>query len=199
MLKYRKIADNELILRARAGETSAEDALASRYLHVVYAYAHAHRDLISSIDREDIIQEVLIGLIESIRLFDPMMEVSFKTFAMQCIRNRMISAIKSASRLKHTPLNKSVSFDYLDESSNTLQSAYYDSFSRRTEEQVLAREREEEILIDNSKHLSQFERDVLDVYLRGMSCKEIAERMDCPEKSINNAVQRIRKKVMRDE
>ena len=81
-------------------------------------------------------------------------------------------------------MNKSVSFDYLDESSNTLQSAYYDSFSRRTEEQVLAREREEEILIDNSKHLSQFERD---------------ERMDCPEKSINNAVQRIRKKVMRDE
>lgn len=198
MLKYRKIADNELILRARSGESSAEEELAYRYLHLVYAYAESH--LSPGIDREDIIQEGLIGLVSAIRHFDPATEVSFKTYAMQCIRNRMISAIKSASRLKHTPLNQSVSFDrLLDEVPNTLHSAYYDSFSRRTEDQVLAREREEEILIDNSKHLSQFERDVLDVYLKGMSCKEIAEKMDCPEKSINNAVQRIRKKVMRDE
>jgi len=151
-------------------------------------------------DSEDLIQEGMIGLLSAIRRFDPCMDVSFRTYAVQCIRNRIRSAIQSASRLKYTPLNCGVSFeDVLSQEPNTLHSALYDSFSRRTEEQVLAREREEEMLIDSSKLLSHFERDVLEMYLQGMSYKEIAERMGRAEKSIHNAVQRIRRKIMRDD
>lgn len=192
------ISDNELIFRSRNGETEAEEQIAARYGQLVRACARPF--FLVGGDSEDLIQEGMIGLLSAIRRFDPAMSVSFKTYAEQCIRNRIISAVESASRLKHTPLNNGVSFEYLlNEEPNTLHSAYYDSFSRRTEEQVLAREREEEILIDNSKQLSQFERDVLEMYLQGMSCKEIAKRMERTEKSIDNAVQRIRKKIMRED
>lgn len=192
------ISDNELILRSRSGDPDAEEELAVRYSPLVRIYARTY--FLAGGDSEDLIQEGMIGLLSAIRRFDPAMSVSFKTYAEQCVRNRIISAIQSASRLKHTPLNYGVSFEYLlNKEPNTIQAAYYDSFSRRTEEQVLAREREEEILIDNTKQLSQFERSVLKMYLQGLSCKEIAERMDRNEKSIDNAVQRIRKKLMRNE
>lgn len=198
MTHNRMISDTELIRQIRSGAADAEEELAARYGQLVRACARPF--FLTGGDSEDLIQEGMIGLLSAIRRFDPAMSVSFKTYAEQCIRNRIISAIESASRLKHTPLNNGVSFEYLlDEEPNSLHSAYYDSFSRRTEEQVLAREREEEILIDNSKQLSQFERDVLEMYLQGMSCKEIAQRMERPVKSVDNAVQRIRKKLMRDE
>ena len=198
MTQGRMISDNELIVRSRAGDPDAEEELAVRYSPLVRFYSRTY--FLAGGDSEDLIQEGMIGLLSAIRRFDPAMSVSFRTYADQCVRNRIISAIQSASRLKHTPLNYGVSFeDLLNKEPNTIQAAYYDSFSRRTEEQVLAREREEEILIDNTKQLSRFERSVLVLYLQGLSSKEIAERMDRNEKSIDNAVQRIRKKIMRNE
>lgn len=197
MMENTLLPDNELIALSRNGNASAEELLAARYSKLVRICARPF--FLAGGDSEDLIQEGMLGLLSAIRRFDPDMGVSFRTYAEQCIRNRIISAVESASRLKHTPLNNGVSFEYLlNKEPATLHSAYYNSFSRRTEEQVLAREREEEILVDNSKQLSDFERDVLEMYLQGMSSKEIAGRMDRLEKSIDNAVQRIRKKLMRN-
>ena len=166
MTQGRMISDNELIVRSRAGDPDAEEELAVRYSPLVRFYSRTY--FLAGGDSEDLIQEGMIGLLSAIRRFDPAMSVSFRTYADQCVRNRIISAIQSASRLKHTPLNYGVSFeDLLNKEPNTIQAAYYDSFSRRTEEQVLAREREEEILIDNNKQMSRFERSVLALYLQG--------------------------------
>lgn len=198
MMEISLLSDNELISLSREGETTAEEALAGRYAQLVRICARPF--FLAGGDSEDLLQEGMIGLLSAIRRFEPNMSVSFRTYAEQCIRNRIISAVASATRQKHMPLNNGISFEYLlHEEPNSLYSVSMDSFSRRTEEQVLAREQEEEILEGNAKSLSEFERHVLKMYLQGLSCKEIAKQLERPEKSIDNAVQRIRKKIMRSD
>lgn len=194
MSRYSTLSDNHLLAQARAGDTMAEDALAVRYSNLVRVCARSY--FLIGGDREDLIQEGMLGLLSAIRQFDPETGVQFQTYAEQCIRNRLLTAIESASRFKHTPLNNGVSFEcLLRGETSDFRSAYQDSFSRRTEEQVLAKEREEELLLSNTKLLSRFEREVLEMYLQGVSYKEIADRVKKPEKSIDNAVQRIRRKL----
>lgn len=197
MLENDKYTDAELISFSREGNAVAEEALASRYAQLVRVCARPF--FLAGGDSEDLLQEGMIGLLSAIRNFDLNCGVSFRTYAEQCIRNRIISAITSASRQKHNPLNQRISFEYLlNEEPNGLQSPNTD-FTRRTEDQVLAREWEEELLVVNAKQLSRFEREVLVMYLQGLSCKEIAKSLNRPEKSIDNAVQRIRRKIMRDD
>lgn len=197
MLENDKYTDAELITFSREGNAVAEEALASRYAQLVRVCARPF--FLAGGDSEDLLQEGMIGLLSAIRNFDLNCGVSFRTYAEQCIRNRIISAITSASRQKHSPLNQRISFEYLlNEEPNGLQSPNTD-FTRRTEDQVLAKEWEEELLVVNAKQLSRFEREVLVMYLQGLSCKEIAKSLNRPEKSIDNAVQRIRRKIMRDD
>ncbi len=183
-------SDLELIAMARQGNHLAEDELAVRYSKQVRICARPY--FLAGGDSEDLIQEGMLGLLSAIRKFDPAGGTSFKTYAEQCIRNRLISAIESASRLKHNPLNDGVSFEDLVSDEHSVPE---DTFSRQTEELVLVREWEKELFARKAKLLSKLEKKVLGMYLAGMSYKEIAEKLNKPEKSIDNAVQRIRKKI----
>ena len=150
-------------------------------------------------DSEDLIQEGMFGLLSAIREYDPSEGASFKTYAQVCIRRRLSSAVKSASRLKHLPLNDGLSLDYiLSEESQTQIAANPDAFRRTPEEQVLARESKFELYNSFALKLSRLEKDVLSLYLEGLSYEEIADKTGKDVKSVDNAVQRIRRKLARD-
>ena len=195
MFDYAALEDNKLQELAQNGDRSAEEALAARYLRMVRACARPL--FLAGGDSEDLIQEGTFGLLSAIRNFNASDGASFKTYAEHCIRMRLLSAIKSASRLKHIPLNDGISLEQLSEDSGDL-SAFPVGFLRNPEELVLARESKEELDAAFSRCLSRFEVKVLDLYLEGLSYREIAQRLSRDAKSIDNAVQRIRRKLERD-
>ena len=186
--------DNELILLSREGNNTAEDELAKRYIKSVRMCARPY--FLTGGDSEDLIQEGMLGLLNAIRTYDPLGNALFKTYAEQCIRNRIVSAIETAARMKHMPLNQGVSLDDFCDVLSTDSRGYLEQpFYRETEEEVLAKEGTAELSADRQNILSKFEKSVLEMYLQGLSYKEIAQCLNKPEKSIDNAVQRIRKKV----
>ena len=177
MIDYTALEDNQLQQLAAEGDRDAEEALAERYLRLVRACA---RPLF------------LAG-------GDNAAEgTTFRTYAEHCIRMRLLSAIKSASRLKHIPLNDGISLEQLSDDSGADLSAFPVGFLRNPEELVLARESKEELDAAFSRCLSRFEIKVLDLYLEGLSYREIAQRLSRDAKSVDNAVQRIRRKLERD-
>lgn len=186
-------SDNELIHQSRLGDSNAEEELAKRYIKYVRMCARPY--FLAGGDSEDLIQEGMLGLLSAIRNFNPNGNASFKTYAEQCIRNRILSAIESAACFKHFPLNQSVSMENFDEiNSSDLRMIGENVYFRETEEQVLAKESESELFSNRYDLLSKFEKNVLEMYLQGHSYKEIAEILNRTEKSVDNAVQRIRKK-----
>ena len=184
-------SDNELIILARNGDEMAEEILAKRYGKLVRICARQF--FLVGGDGEDLIQEGMLGLLNAIRKFDPMGEASFKTYAERCIRNRLLTAVESANRLKNDPLNRGVSLDVLQTEDDG--GVHSEQLSVRCPEDIII-EREEatEIRAEYKKRLSKFETEVLERYLDGLSYREIAVLMGKTEKSIDNAVQRIRKK-----
>ena len=196
MVNYSKASDNDLQALAVAGDRDAEEALASRYMYLVRACARPM--FLAGGDSEDLIQEGTFGLVSAIRQFSPACDTSFKTFAEHCIRMRLYSAIKSASRLKHFPLNDGVSFEQLSEDPRAPLSAVSEVFRRSPEDLVLARESKEELYNALSNCLSKLESKVLDLFLDGLSYQDIASRLGKDTKSVDNAVQRIRHKLARN-
>ena len=168
---------------------NTEEALVSEYGRLVRACARPY--FLAGGDGEDLIQEGMLGLLAAIRTFDPEKNVKFSTYAEFCIKRRIYSAIRTASGYKHTPLNNYISLESprLDES-NT--SSY---FLRNPEDFVIARESAGEVAGLLYGALSRFESGVLELYLQGMSYAEMAARLGKPNKSVDNAVQRIRKKL----
>ncbi len=194
---YRDMTDNELQQLAVNGDSSAENELAIRYLRLVRICSRPY--FLTGGDSEDLIQEGMMGLLSAIREYKPTLGNSFKSFAELCVKRRLISAVKSASRLKHAFLNDGVSLEeILSEESRTLTAYNVETFSRAPEEQVLARESKNDFMSTFSRYLSRFEVAVLDHYLDGLSYSEIAEICDKPQKSVDNAVQRIRNKLARN-
>ena len=193
---YRQCSDDELIDRLRRGEEPIMDYICDKYKNLVRSKAKSM--FILGADSEDLIQEGTFGLLSAIRRFDPACGVSFKTFAEHCVRMRLLSAIKSASRLKHFPLNDGMSLEELSEDSSTNLSAFSQSFRRSPEDQVLARESKEELYTAFTEQLSRLERKVLSLYLDGLSYKDIAQRLGKEPKAVDNAVQRIRRKLARN-
>ena len=188
-------SDNELIILARNGNEMAEEILAKRYGKLVRICARQF--FLVGGDGEDLIQEGMLGLLNAIRRFDPMGEASFKTYAERCIRNRLLTAGESANRLKNDPLNRGVSLDSLqcEDDGGT----HSEQLSVRCPEDIIIeRERVLEIRAEYKKRLSKFESEVLERYLDGLSYREIAVLMGKSEKSIDNAVQRIRKKFVKE-
>lgn len=185
------LTDEELIAQARTGQKGAEEELAQRYIRLVRICSRPF--FLSGGDSEDLIQEGMLGLLSAIREFDPQKGASFKTYAEICIRNRIQSAIRSASRKKHAPLNDGVSLDeVLSDETQSLGTQY---FQRSPEEQVLARETENEFITAYSQRLSRFESQILSLYLDGLSYQEMAVITRRDVKAVDNAVQRIRKKL----
>lgn len=189
-----RISDPDLLKSAANGSSQAEEMLLSRYSRLVRACSRPL--FLMGGDSEDLVQEGMMGLLSAIRQYDASTKVPFKSYAELCINRRLYSAVKTASRLKHLPLNSGIPLDDILSEESKPQSAGIPEFSRRTtEEQVLAKESEEELLSAFSRYLSRFEHRVLKLFLAGLSYSEMAQETGKSEKSIDNAVQRIRRKL----
>lgn len=196
MENYTGLSDNELIALARSGSRAAEEQLALRYSRLVKICSRPF--FLVGGDGEDLIQEGMLGLLSAIREFDGDMNASFRTYAEICVKRRIYSAIKMASRKKHEPLNEMVSLDdVLSDESRSGPKVPGGAFRRIPEEQVLAQESADEIIQTYSRCLSKFEAKILELYLTGLSYADIAEQCGRQEKSVDNAVQRIRRKLAR--
>ena len=144
-------------------------------------------------DSEDLIQEGMIGLLFAIREYNGEKGASFRTYAHICIQNRIKSAVRSAQRMKNAPLNDGIPLD--DVLSDESQSLGTHLYARSPEEQVLARETEKEFISAYSRCLSKLEAEILPLFLDGLSYEEIAAASGRDVKAVDNAVQRIRRKL----
>ncbi len=184
------VTDEVLWNKAAGGEANAEEQLIERYSRLVRACSRPY--FLAGGDNEDLFQEGMLGLLSAIRQFDPDRDTSFRTYAELCIRNRLYTAIRSAQRFKHTPLNESVSIEspQFDESRVIAPGTFRDP-----EELIILRELTDEIVLGSSASLSRFENTVLGYYLEGSSYGEISRKTGKSVKSVDNAIQRIRKKL----
>ncbi len=194
--EYDSISDEQIIELVRSGDQMAQDYLLNKYKTLVKSKARAY--FLIGADREDIIQEGMIGLYKAVRDYHPEKNASFRSFADLCINRQIITAIKTANRQKHIPLNSSVSLNKQVYGSDE-EETYIDFL--KTEEATspeaifIGIENKNFILEHFSKALSSFESQVLSLYLQGRSYSRIAEITGKPEKSIDNALQRVKKKT----
>lgn len=195
MIQYDRLHDEELAALAQSGEAAAEELLLERYKPIVKSRAHLY--FIVGADAEDVIQEGMIGIFKAIRSYREDRDASFRTFAGVCINRQIITAIKAASRKKHQPLNSSVSFSAPAESpggSETIENLLAASLSN-PEELLLMQDRMEQLLGSIPELLSGFEKEVWDLYLGGWNYNRIAEKIARTPKSVDNAIQRIKRKI----
>ncbi len=186
-------SDEQLGALAAAGRAEAEELLVIRYTRLVRAQAHSLY-LVGG-DSEDLIQEGMIGLLRAIRSFDPAKAVTFRSFAETCVRNRLYSVLRSANSEKQAALNQSVSFDTPFFDGNTIAPDVPRYASANPEDLLIDEERFAACFAGIQKQLSAFEGKVLGYYLKGYSCREIAEHLCRSPKSVDNAVQRLRRKI----
>lgn len=197
MIEYAELEDSALQKLAADDDSYAEEELVSRYMRLVRICARPL--FLAGGESEDLIQEGMFGLLSAVRQYDSKHNASFKTFAEWCIRNRLRSAVKSASSLKHDPLNNRVPLEsILSDESQTQAVACAELFQKSPEEQVLARENKkytEQLYLSLVSMLSKYEKAVLTYYLEGLSYKEIAKLTGKGDKAVDNAIQRIRRKT----
>ena len=187
------LTDEALCRLAASGDRRAEETLVSRYTRLVRSCARPY--FLAGGDSEDLTQEGMLGLIKAVREFQADKDTSFRTFAEICIRSRLYSALRSAGREKHQVLNQSISLDTPDFDSNSYTSGTNCLAQRGPEDELIDREHTAALLSGVRKQLSEFEAKILGYYLNGLSCGEIAREVGRPAKSVDNAVQRIRRKV----
>ncbi len=195
---YVGLEDEQLVGLVREGDELALEYMINKYKNFVRAKARSY--FLIGADREDIIQEGMIGLYKAIRDYRADKLASFRAFAELCITRQIITAIKTATRQKHIPLNSYVSLNkpiYDEESDRTLMDII--SGNKVTDPEELVISREEFIDIENrmSDFLSELEWKVLMYYLEGKSYQEIAEELSRHVKSIDNALQRVKRKLER--
>ena len=195
---YETSKDEELILRIRDGEEKITDYIMEKYKNLVRSKAGSM--YILGADREDLIQEGMIGLFKAIRDYDIGRDASFATFADLCVARQMYTAVQAAGRKKHAPLNSYVSLyagngsDKKEEEKELLDSLVSRD-EQNPEELLIDRENVERIEKAIESELSSFERQVLDLYLTGMKYTEIARVLGKDDKSTDNALQRCRSKI----
>ncbi len=189
--------DEELVVRVRDGEEQAIEALLDRYRH--YARAKSRSYFLAGADKEDIVQEGMIGLYKAIRDFDPEHDTAFRAFAELCITRQIITAIKTATRQKHIPLNSYVSLNKATSSDGDSERSLSDSLvtAHVTDPAELVISAEEVAMIKTAmgRTLSGFETEVLELYMDGKSYQQIADLMGRHVKSVDNALQRIKRKL----
>ena len=185
------LSDEALCQKVAEGSRFSEELLVTRYNRLVRTCARPF--FLAGGDSE----EGMVGLIHAIREYDAEKAASFRTFAEICIRNRLYSVLRAAARDKHSPLNQSVPLDtpFFDRDSYT--SGTSNLAQRNPEDFLIDREYTKSLLSGVRKQLSEFEAKILGYYLDGLSCREIAETVGKSPKSVDNAVQRIRRKVAR--
>ncbi len=197
-IRYELIEDEKLVELVHKGESDALDYLIKKYRNFVRAKARSY--FLIGADREDIVQEGMIGLYKAIRDYKGDKLASFKAFAELCITRQIITAIKTATRQKHIPLNSYVSLDkpiYDEESDRTLMDVISGAKVLNPEELLINREKFSSIEGKMVELLSDLEREVLSLYLDGRSYQEISEMLNRHVKSIDNALQRVKRKLER--
>ncbi|MFZ5966810.1 MAG: RNA polymerase sporulation sigma factor SigH [Bacillota bacterium] len=195
---YEAMVDEEVVENARSGDAKAQEYLIKKYKNFVRAKARSY--FLIGADREDIIQEGMIGLFKAIRDFKPNKLSSFRVFAELCITRQIITAIKTATRQKHIPLNSYVSLNkpiYDEESDRTLLDVLSGAKISDPEELIISREELGNIESKMGEILSDLEWKVLMFYLQGKSYQEIAVDLERHVKSIDNALQRVKRKLER--
>src|SRR5437879_6644747 len=194
----RELEDLQLVLRARNGDAGALDALIRRYTGFVGLKASSY--FLAGGDSEDLIQEGLIGLYKAVRDFSPQLS-SFRSFAELCVTRQIITAIKTATRFKHAPLNTYVSFSHTpagqeSEADCTLGDALPGPSVDDPSVCVISTEELQSLVFTLGSGLSKLEADALKLYLEGESYETMAERLGCDTKTIDNALQRVKRKVL---
>ena len=188
--------DEAIIGLVKEGNEAAQEYILNKYKSVVKSKARAY--FLIGADREDIIQEGMIGLYKAVRDFQPERHASFRGFADLCINRQMITAVKTATRQKHMPLNSYVSLNkqiFDDETVHTYMDMLKEGDNSNPESMIISRENLNYIESNLSKILSSLELKVLSLYLTGKTYSEIAQILGKPEKSIDNALQRVKKKI----
>ena len=178
-------SDNELWLAASSGDLTAEEELIARYTHLVKICARPL--FLAGGDSEDLIQEGMLGLLSAVRSFSPEREAAFATYAEVCIKNRLYNAIRNAERLKNRPLNSAL----------PIEDKLFGE-GRDLEDRIVTQEHLRQVLSSFSGKLTPLERNVLERYLAGQSYRIIADTLGTSTKSVDNAVQRIRKKLLNE-
>ncbi|CED99974.1 RNA polymerase sporulation sigma factor SigH [Caldifermentibacillus hisashii] len=195
-LQFGNMDDEQLVEMVHKGDSEALDYLIHKYRQFVRAKARSY--FLIGADREDIVQEGMIGLFKAIRDYKDDKSSSFKAFAELCITRQIITAIKTATRQKHIPLNSYVSLDkpvYDEESDRTLMDMLTETKSLDPEELIINQEEFDHIEIKMAELLSDLEREVLALYLDGQSYQEISGELNRHVKSIDNALQRVKRKL----
>ena len=192
------LQDEDIVAYAKLGSDKATEHLLSKYRTLVVGKARSY--FLVGADHEDVVQEGMIGLYKAIRDFRIDRPSGFRAFADLCVTRQIITAVKSATRQKHLPLNRYVSLDRMAVGFDT-EGAFLETLSDGCavdpEKAVVGSGMKEILAARTSKDLSALESEAVNCYLKGMSYQEIADKLHCSTKSVDNALQRVKRKMNR--
>lgn len=199
--KYMELSDEEIIAKIKDGDEKALTYLLEKYKELVNMKVGKY--FLIGAEREDIVQEGMIGLYKAIKNFNEEKQNSFKSFANICIERQLITAIKTSNRQKHMPLNSYLSlnnaaYDKNEENSVELIDTFDGKNVEDPLETIMKKEYYENVQTEIEKNLSKFEKQVLVRFIKGESYNVIAKKLDTQVKSVDNAIQRIRKKAIKN-
>ena len=197
MREYEELTDEELVMKFKSGEEQAMDFIMNKYKKTVRNKAKAL--YLMGGDEDDLIQEGMIGLFKAVMDYKPDKEATFSTFANLCISRQMYSAIEASLRKKHQPLNSYISFyeGDRDDEHGTLAESDLSSEDSNPELLLIAKENEDIMRNNIAKLLSPLENEVMGLFLDGLDYREIAEKLGRTPKSVDNAIQRIKNKMIK--
>ena len=198
--KYTNLQDEEVIKLIKQGDEQALSFLLNRYKELVNMKVSKY--YMVGAEKDDTIQEGMIGLFKAIKSYDDTKQNSFKTFANMCIERQLITAIKSSNRQKHMPLNSYLSLNNSAYENDDNDEELINTFDSKVVEDpldtIMKKEYFEKLENTMDKTLSGFEKQVLNRYIKGESYVDIATRLDAPVKSVDNAIQRKKKKAIKN-
>lgn len=197
--KYQVLTDEEIVSLAQRGDRRASEYITTKYMPYVRNKSRAY--FLVGGEVEDIMQEGLIGLYEAVKDYSADKQAAFKTFMDICVTRQIMTALKAASRQKHIPLNTYISLNkpmYQEETDKSYIEILVTAKQEDPEALLIDEEKTSEINIEIKRSLSDFEYQVLRLYLQGVSYVHIAKVLEKEEKAIDNAIQRIRKKLSRN-
>lgn len=192
-MNYGNMSDEEIITQIRSGNHEAMDYLLDKYRNMVKR--ESREVYLIGADSEDLVQEGMIGLFKAIRDYEQGRDCSFRTFAVLCVKRQICTAVTRSNRKKHYPLNTYISFYSQDKADVSLMDILAAEECSDPETNLLMQEKLGGILEKINTLLSRYEHRVLELYLNGQSYGQIAEELGKSEKSVDNAIQRIRKKL----